>query len=190
MLSTLGIAAAEPDFAAIDAHVAAIERPASGNITEFVQRLVKPARNDLGRVRAIAWWLACHIEYDHDMHRVGSAQQRSGQTPLEAIAANKPPEVMRRGKAVCSGYAALDKAATAHAEEMARQRATPPRPSCLVAAVDTPPGGLDANLARRFVGSMIEDPGRRSWACAPMHARVGIGAVQKEGRVYFCIEFR
>jgi hypothetical protein len=443
VLSALGTAAAEPDFAVIDAHVAGIERPASGNITEFVQRLVKPARSDLERVRAIAWWLASHIEYDHDIHRVGVAQQRSGQAPLQAIAANKPPEVMRRGKAVCSGYAALfvaccrtigveaveiggssryndeghqwnavridgvwrlldisfmasgagnsrqgrgrpidfyfltppeklifshfprdpkwqllstplsrrefdqvpavppallmmidqplqlrqaaqrgvreyvptalpestsvtfldiplerrltpgrpyrfrirakdcsailvkdgervqsldrrgnvfegqvvpggpflrvglqrqdadggiagildyevsgrrpagnetsiddeigrlindarrdagvkplardaalDTAATAHAEEMARHRATPPRPSCLVAAVDAPAGGLDTDLARRFVGSMIEDPGRRSWACAPMHARVGIGSVHKEGRVYFCIEFR
>lgn len=443
VLSTLGTAAAEPDFSAIDAHVAAIERPASGNITEFVQRLVKPARSDLERVRAIAWWMASHIEYDHDMHRVGVAQQRSGRAPLQAIAANKPPEVMRRGKAVCSGYAALfvaccqtigveaveiggssryndeghqwnsvringdwrlldisymasgagnsqqgtgrpidfyfltppaklifshfprdpkwqllsaplsrrefdevpavppallmmidqphqlrqaaqrgvsefvptalpesmrvtfldipverrlkpgrpyrfriraedcsavhvkdgervqsldkkgklfegevvpagpflrvglqrqdadggiagildyevsgqrpssdetpindvihhlindarrqagvralvrdaalDKAATAHAEEMARQRGAPSKPSCLVADVDAPADGLDADLAGRFVGSMMEDVGRRSWACAPMHAHVGVGIVRKEGRVYFCIEFR
>jgi hypothetical protein len=101
------VAGAEQDFSAIDAHVLAIERPASGNSAEFVQRLVEPARNDLERVRAIAWWIASHIEYDHEMYRVGVAQQKSGQSPVQAIIANRPPEVMRRGKAVCAGYAAL-----------------------------------------------------------------------------------
>jgi transglutaminase-like putative cysteine protease len=104
-----GIAAelAGRDFADIDRHVSAITRPSSGGIVEFVGRLVTPARNDLERVRAIAWWLAVHIRYDHDMHRDGVAQQKAGRPPIEAMAANQPAEVMRRGKAVCSGYAAL-----------------------------------------------------------------------------------
>lgn len=106
-VSTSAAAAAVPDFASIDAHVAGIERPTSGNSVDFVQRLTKPARNDLERVRAIAWWIASHIAYDHEMFRDQFPQQQAGQAPLKAIAANKPDAVMRRGKAVCSGYAAL-----------------------------------------------------------------------------------
>jgi hypothetical protein len=441
------IEAADPRFVAIDEHVTAIERPASGNIVEFVQRLVEPARNDLERVRAIAWWMATHITYDHDMQRVGVPMQKAGRPPVEAIAANKPPEVMRRGKAVCSGYAALfvvccktldieaveiggstryndlghawnavqingkwqlldisymasgagnvatgqgrpldfyfltpperlifshfpqeqkwqllpqpvsrqdfesvpvvppallmiiaqpqqlrqaarrgvrefvpaafneslkillldaplertlepgrscrfriqaenctavylnnggkveplrkhgsvfqgqvtpdgdflrigvelqdkpggvagildyavataastrkppagtariddeiarlinearvqagakplnrdpmlDKSATAHAAEMARQRGAPPREACLVAAIDTPAGGVTAGLGSQLIGSMMEQNDRRSWACAAVHGRIGVGVIEKDGRVYFCMEFR
>ena len=100
-------AAAGQDFTAIDAHVAGIERPTQGDSTEFVKRLIKPARTPLERVRAIAWWMASHIAYDHDMFRNQFPKQQAGQAPLKAIAANKPAAVMRRGKAVCSGYAAL-----------------------------------------------------------------------------------
>ena len=100
-------AAAGPDFTAIDAHVAGIERPVAGNFVEFVRTLTKPARNPLEQVRAIAWWMASHIAYDHDMFRNQFPKQQAGQAPLEAIAANEPAAVMRRGKAVCSGYAAL-----------------------------------------------------------------------------------
>jgi hypothetical protein len=100
-------AAADPDFTLIDAHVAGIERPATGDSTEFVKRLIKPARNPLEKVRAIASWMASHIEYDHNMFRNQFPKQQAGQAPLEAIAANKPAAVMQRGKAVCSGYAAL-----------------------------------------------------------------------------------
>ena len=107
VLLATAVAAAGPDFAAIDAHVAGIERPATGNSAAFVKRLIKPARNPLERVRAIAWWMASHIAYDHDMFRNQFPKQQAGQAPLEAIAANKPAAVMRRGKAVCSGYAAL-----------------------------------------------------------------------------------
>lgn len=100
-------AAADQDFTAIDAHVAGIERPATGDSTEFVKRLIKPARTPLEQVRAIAWWMASHIAYDHAMFRNQFPAQQAGRAPLEAIAANKPAAVMRRGKAVCSGYAAL-----------------------------------------------------------------------------------
>jgi len=100
-------AAAVPDFTRIDDHVAGIERPTSGNSVDFAQRLTRPARTDLERVRAIAWWMASHIAYDHEMFRNQFPQQQAGRAPLKAIAANKPDAVMRRGKAVCSGYAAL-----------------------------------------------------------------------------------
>ena len=95
------------DFSRIDKHVATIQVPQNIDIPELTNKLVAPARSDIERVRAIAWWMALNIQYDHNAHRVGVAQLKAGQAPMWVLEANKPAAVLLNRKAVCMGYAKL-----------------------------------------------------------------------------------
>lgn len=100
-------AAGHVDFSKIDKHVAAIQVPQDIVVAELTKKLVAPARSDIERVRAIAWWMALNIQYDHNAHRVGVAQLKAGQAPMWVLAANQPAAVLGSRKAVCMGYAKL-----------------------------------------------------------------------------------
>jgi len=100
-------AAGDPDFDKIDKYVATIHVPQNIDIAELTKKLVAPARSDIERVRAIAWWMALNIQYDHNAHRVGVAQLKAGQAPMWVLDANKPAAVLATRKAVCMGYAKL-----------------------------------------------------------------------------------
>jgi hypothetical protein len=95
------------DFTKIDKHVATVQVTAADGIDDVARKIVAPSRREVERVRAIAWWMASNIAYDHDAHRVGVAQQRAGQEPVWVLPANRPAEVLRRRKAICMGYSAL-----------------------------------------------------------------------------------
>ncbi|KFP82691.1 Kyphoscoliosis peptidase, partial [Acanthisitta chloris] len=65
------------------------------SVEELVKALLKHARTDLEKVRAIWMWICHHIEYDVVGYH--NKSQRS----------SEPRDVLRRGKSVCEGYAVL-----------------------------------------------------------------------------------
>ena len=83
------------DFSAIDQH--ALEAPArlKSSPQKLVEYLVRPARNDLEKTRAVFRWVAENIRYDTDSYFSGN------------IRSANPKEVLQSGKAVCSGYSGL-----------------------------------------------------------------------------------
>ncbi|KAM9184038.1 kyphoscoliosis peptidase [Mergus octosetaceus] len=80
-------------FEKLDAY--ALKVNINNSIEELVQALLKQARTDLEKVRVIWMWICHHIEYDVVGFRDKSQRLCS------------PIDVLRRGKSVCEGYAAL-----------------------------------------------------------------------------------
>ncbi|XP_067669747.1 kyphoscoliosis peptidase-like [Haliotis asinina] len=82
-------------FAAIDTH--ALKAPSSvrSSVTSLVQYLVKPAKNDMEKIRAFYRWIADNISYDAS----GFFSGNSGPQDAEAV--------LKRGSSVCEGYASL-----------------------------------------------------------------------------------
>ncbi|KAG6932154.1 kyphoscoliosis peptidase, partial [Chelydra serpentina] len=80
-------------FEKLDAYASKVS--VKNSIEELVKALLRGARTDVEKVRAIWMWICHHIEYDvvgfHNKH------QRSCE----------PKDVLRTGKSVCSGYARL-----------------------------------------------------------------------------------
>lgn len=90
-VSAGGTAAAQDRFAAIDRYAGAVPASYTGEVATLVEYLVRPARDDAGRARAIFTWIAHNIQYDVSfLNRQPDAE--------ETLAT-------RRG--VCGGYAAL-----------------------------------------------------------------------------------
>ncbi|NLB95498.1 MAG: hypothetical protein GX785_07285 [Armatimonadetes bacterium] len=82
-------------FAQVDAHAEKAPPSAEKSVSALAKYLVRPARNDEEKARAIFRWITLNVSYD-------TARYQSG-----APGAMSPEEVLHRRKAVCSGYAAL-----------------------------------------------------------------------------------
>ncbi|XP_071086009.1 kyphoscoliosis peptidase-like [Haliotis cracherodii] len=82
-------------FAAIDAHALKAPASARSSVTSLAQYLVKPARNDMEKIRAFYRWLGDNISYD----AAGFFSGNSG--------SQDPDAVLKRGSSVCEGYARL-----------------------------------------------------------------------------------
>ncbi|OXB83445.1 UNVERIFIED_CONTAM: hypothetical protein H355_006292 [Colinus virginianus] len=80
-------------FEKLDAY--ALKVNTKGSVEELVQILLKQARTDLEKVRAIWMWICHHIEYD-----VVGFHNKS-------LRLCEPTDVLRTGKSVCEGYAGL-----------------------------------------------------------------------------------
>ncbi|NXK17738.1 KY peptidase, partial [Arenaria interpres] len=80
-------------FEKLDAY--ALKVNVKSSVEDLVTALLKQARTDLEKVRAIWMWICHHIEYDivgyHDKSQLSS----------------KPLDVLQRGKSICEGYAGL-----------------------------------------------------------------------------------
>ncbi|XP_075273815.1 kyphoscoliosis peptidase isoform X2 [Opisthocomus hoazin] len=80
-------------FEKLDAY--ALKVDVKNSVEELVKALLKLARTDLEKVRAIWMWICHHIEYDIVGYH-NKSQRLS-----------KPIDVLQRGKSVCEGYAGL-----------------------------------------------------------------------------------
>ena len=86
---------ASTNFYAIDRHADDAPEKLKNSAPALVDYLVRPAKNEQERVRAIFRWITQNIDYDADAF----INQR--------IIADEPLHVLNRGKAVCGGYANL-----------------------------------------------------------------------------------
>jgi transglutaminase/protease-like cytokinesis protein 3 len=91
-------ASPQHDFQAIDEHARNAPASVTGNIEELAAYLVKPATNDVEKVRSFYVWIAENISYDVQAFLKGVMLQYS------------PEEVLQKRKAVCQGYSGLFKA--------------------------------------------------------------------------------
>ncbi len=91
-------AAAQVDLAAVDAHADATPEKAEGSVRSLAKYLARAGETDLARARAIFRWLAMNVAYDVSGFRTGDYSDLS------------PDAVLRRRRAVCSGYAGLAEA--------------------------------------------------------------------------------
>ncbi len=87
----------EERYAMIDAHALNAPPHLRQNLSRLAAYLVKPARDEREKARAIFRWIAANIDYDADSYF------RNGHTP------NNVGDVLSSGKAVCDGYANLFK---------------------------------------------------------------------------------
>lgn len=85
----------QANFDAIDRHALNAPESVRANPGMLSAYLVKPAENDLEKVRAIFRWITENIEYDIQ----GYLTKNYGDL--------KPEGVLRSGRAVCSGYSGL-----------------------------------------------------------------------------------
>jgi len=83
------------DYAAIDRHALAAPASLRGDVEGLTAYLVRPARNDFERARAIYRWITHNIGYDADGYFRGELPQLDAEATL------------REGRAVCFGYAGL-----------------------------------------------------------------------------------
>ncbi|XP_040204672.1 kyphoscoliosis peptidase-like isoform X1 [Rana temporaria] len=77
----------------LDAH--AVQVSATSTVEELVRTLLKLARTDVERVRAIWMWVCHHIEYDLE-----GLEDKSKWS-------SDPSQILLRGKGACEGYAGL-----------------------------------------------------------------------------------
>jgi len=89
-----GTLATEPDFSAIENAV--LELGPMPSLSRLVSALGGLAGDELGRAKAIYRWISANIAYDTAAYFGRSASM-----------AYEPQAVLKSGKAVCSGYAAL-----------------------------------------------------------------------------------
>lgn len=82
-------------FARVDAHAAKAPASAEKSVSALANYLVRPARNDEEKARALFRWITLKVSYDTAGYQSGAPGDMS------------PEGVLRRRKAVCSGYAAL-----------------------------------------------------------------------------------
>lgn len=80
---------------AIDKLVAATPRSAAGSVRDLAGYLVKPAQNDLEKVRAIYAWIIKNVDYDVAAYISGNLGDQSAQA------------VLKTHKGVCAGYSRL-----------------------------------------------------------------------------------
>lgn len=86
------------DFQTIDEHARNAPSSVTGSIEKLANYLVKPATNDVEKVRSFYVWIAENISYDVQAFLKGILKQYS------------PEEVLQKRKAVCQGYSGLFKA--------------------------------------------------------------------------------
>ncbi len=82
-------------FAEIDRHALAVPDSALESVKDLAEYLIKPAKNDLEKVRSIFRWITDNIAYDTNAYFSG----RYGDLSARGV--------LRSGKSVCSGYSAL-----------------------------------------------------------------------------------
>ena len=85
-------------FDTIDQHARSAPARVTHDVTELAAYLVKPAKNDLEKVRSFYVWIAENIAYDV------RAFTHYNPNRYQKVA---PNEVLKRRKAVCQGYAEL-----------------------------------------------------------------------------------
>lgn len=85
------------DFTLIDKHADKAPAYLKRSIPALVNYLIKPAEDETQKVRAIFRWISQNITYDVDAY----FDQR--------LIVEEPEKVIRRGRAVCGGYAQLFK---------------------------------------------------------------------------------
>lgn len=86
------------DYQRIDEHARNAPSTVTGSIEKLAAYLVKPAANDVEKVRSFYVWIAENISYDVQAFLKGVLKQYS------------PEEVLQKRKAVCQGYSGLFKA--------------------------------------------------------------------------------
>jgi hypothetical protein len=99
-------AAPPVDYEKIDAHARATPAKYGQNVDQLAKYLTKPAKNDYEKVRSFFVWMSENIAYDVDLFR----RYRPG-VSLNITA----EDVLKKGKAVCQGYADLFNALCAEA---------------------------------------------------------------------------
>jgi len=82
------------DFTAIDEYARSAPDDVRSDAKTLSAYLIKPAKNDWEKIRAIYTWLISHLEYDMRVYR-------GYRTPVD------PGEVLRSGIAACSGFSNL-----------------------------------------------------------------------------------
>ena len=86
------------DYTKIDAHARATPATQTKSISKLAAHLTKPATNDYQKVRSFYVWISDNITYDVDLFR----RYRPGSSLTI-----EPIDVIKKGKAVCQGYADL-----------------------------------------------------------------------------------
>lgn len=94
---TAMIQAAEPRYAAMDKHALAAPRNAERSLDSLAAYLVKPARNDAEKARAIFRWITANVDYDAKAFFSGSYRNTTV----------SEDDVLRSRKGVCDGYATI-----------------------------------------------------------------------------------
>lgn len=84
-------------FSAIDRHALAAPAAVTGDVQRLAAYLVRPARNDTERARALFRWMTAHIAYDTEAFF--SRRFRNQAATAESV--------LRSRRAVCDGYARL-----------------------------------------------------------------------------------
>lgn len=85
------------DFSSIDRHADSAPQSLKKSVPALVEYLVRPAKNDHEKVRAIFRWITQNIDYDADAFI------------NKRLVADTPLKVLERGQAVCGGFANLFK---------------------------------------------------------------------------------
>jgi hypothetical protein len=85
------------DYRALDEHARRAPPAATRSLDALAAYLVRPARNDAEKARAIYAWLTHHIAYDTDAFFSGRFRNAS----------TGPEDVLRSRQSVCDGYAGL-----------------------------------------------------------------------------------
>jgi transglutaminase-like putative cysteine protease len=92
----------DSEFKRIDAHALRTPKQVTYSVPKLAQYLVKPARNEKERVRAISRWIAANISYDFKfLDLLVQGRKRISDFDYSSAAA------LRRRKTVCGGYANL-----------------------------------------------------------------------------------
>lgn len=92
--------AQRPPQSPIDAHADTLRRENFPNLFELTDQLIGPAQGDREKVRAIFYWIAKNIRYDHPGRRTHYWDLIPAGDPLAR-------HVYERGSGICSGYAQL-----------------------------------------------------------------------------------
>jgi len=87
--------AAQPDYSAIDRHALSAPSSVTNSIQSLSVYLVKPARSDVEKTRAIFRWMAANITYDVAGYLSGKTGDNSAEGTLKSR------------KSVCAGYGNL-----------------------------------------------------------------------------------
>ena len=94
-------------YQAIDKHALAAPTEVERTIPNLARYLVKPARNETEKVRAICRWIADRINYDNDLKDRALRAYAAGKYPPELVKMVRAENVLRVRKTVCEGYANL-----------------------------------------------------------------------------------
>lgn len=77
-------------------------RKAEENITSLVKHLTKPFDDDYDKARAIAFWIAGHINYDEYLYNNGSTTKL-----IKTYKKQDPRDLLRSRVGICGDFAAL-----------------------------------------------------------------------------------